>query len=69
MKEFNPAEKRLKQLDAAINEARRFLERAEEAKRVLLKDPQNAYCCKEVAAMKRASMELTRALPCLRRMA
>lgn len=66
---FDPSLKRLSQLDAAIKEAKRFLERAEEAKSALLKEPEKSYCCKEVAAMKRASMDLTRALPCLRRMA
>jgi hypothetical protein len=66
---FDPSLKRLSQLDAAIKEAKRFLERAEEAKSALLLEPDKAYSCKEIAAMKRASMDLTRALPCLRRMA
>jgi len=66
---FDPSLKRLRQLDVAIREAKRLMERAEEARSALLKEPDRAYCCKEIAAMKRASMDLTRALPQLRRSA
>jgi hypothetical protein len=66
MSKFDPSLKRIRQLDTAIAEAERFLARAKDCRDALLKEPGKAYACKEQAAMKRASMDLTRCLPCLR---
>lgn len=60
------AEKRMEQLEAAISEARRFQAAAEAALKRLRCDPSAAWCCSELAAVKRASMDLTKALPPLR---
>lgn len=51
-------------LDRAIAEAKRFLERAAAAKSALKTNP---YGVIEVSAVRRASMDLTRALAVLRK--
>lgn len=53
-------------LRAAVQEARRFIQRAEVAFKAL-DDPMADYRCIEYAAAKRASMDLTRALPKVRK--
>jgi hypothetical protein len=50
-------------LEEAISEAKRFIKRASEAKERLKAEPEAAWGgCKEVAAAKRASMDLSRSL-------
>jgi len=52
----------------AIFEAERFLGKARKAKNKYLDEKWNSfYCCKEAAAVKRASMDLSRALSKIRR--
>lgn len=54
-------------LDAAINEARRFIVKAGEVKSEWAKDSASIWSSKETGACKRASMDLTRALAELRK--
>lgn len=54
-------------LDAAIIEAKRFLEVAQETKRLVKADSMLFYGSKHTAATKRASLDLTRALADMRR--
>ena len=53
-------------LDIAIQEANRFLEKAKIAKKRLMIDNYAKYGCKETGAVKRASMDLSRALVAIR---
>ena len=56
-------------IDIAVEEAIRFIDRADEARKALRRNTASggkAYL-KEIAAMKRASMDLTRALADLRK--
>ena len=69
MKSGSPAQKRIQQINAALIEADRFCRLAIECRRVLATDELAVWGCKEQAAMKRASMDLTRVLPQLRRSA
>ena len=57
----------LEQLTPAIEEAKRFLRIAEDAKEVLEGDKYACYRSPQTAAAKRASMDLTRALANMRR--
>ena len=58
---------RLDRLDDAIFEAERFLKRAKELKKSFRgKDENRIMSCPENAAVKRASMDLTRSLAKLR---
>ena len=58
----------LKHLKLAMNEAERFLTRAEDLFAQQSKDASFSYHCpKEQAAVKRASMDLTRALTVIRK--
>jgi enamine deaminase RidA (YjgF/YER057c/UK114 family) len=51
------------QIKKAIKEAERFIKRAKEARSRISKDPSFRISgCKEIAAMKRASMDLSRVL-------
>ena len=56
-----------KALDEAIDEARRFIDRAEKAKRELCTNDYAWVGTKETAAAKRASMDLTRSLVSVRK--
>lgn len=58
-------EERIDDLNDAINEAKKFLKRASEWKKVLLKG--NVWQSKEGGSCKRSSMDLTRSLAELRR--
>lgn len=51
----------------AVYEAKRFIKKAEEAIKVLVDDEYATFGCKETAAAKRSSMDLTRALAQLRK--
>lgn len=65
---WEPAANRIQQINEAIIVANRFIESAIRCREALQTDQNKAWSgCKEQAAMKRASMDLTRALPCLRR--
>jgi hypothetical protein len=66
---YNPATKRIQQIKEALHRVDHFEVAATQCLEALESNSDNAFCCKEVAAMKRASMDLTRALPCLRRSA
>lgn len=57
----------LKQLDAAIFEAERFLQKANELRRNRGAPSGHFYGSKESGSVKRSSMDLTRALADLRR--
>ena len=48
--------------DEAIAEAERFISRAKKAQEVIADNSMAIYGCKETAAAKRASMDLTRSL-------
>ena len=54
-------------LHKAIDEAKRFLTKAEETYNKMILDSSAQYGCKETAAVKRSSMDLTRALAELRK--
>lgn len=58
---------KITKIDHAVSEAKRFLRKAAEAKKRLGIDEAYHYMYKETAAMKRASMDLTRALAELRK--
>lgn len=60
---------KIEDLNDAISEAERFLKRAKVAKAKYVSDKMTSYfyTCKEAAATKRASMDLTRALTKIRR--
>lgn len=60
-------EQKIKKLDAAIQEARRFIDRANAAKKKLKQDSYFLFGCKEMASAKRASMDLSNALVEVRR--
>lgn len=53
---------RINDIIEAVDEARRFIKRADACVQRLTADKWAEYSCKESAAMKRASMDLTRAL-------
>lgn len=57
-------QKRVECLEAARDEATRFIKKADEALKAM---PDNEHLCIEFAAAKRASMDLTRALADVRR--
>ncbi len=59
----------LETLNTAISEAKRFIKRAEEAKKrnTSRRGEYVLYCSKESGAAKRASMDLTRALAAMRK--
>jgi len=61
-------EQRMKDLEYAIGEAKRFIN-AGNAVLVVARDGKKdiSYQCREMAAMKRASMDLTMSLPVLRK--
>lgn len=54
-------------LDNAVEEAKKFIEKAEKAIKRSEEDGYTFFGCKETAACKRASMDLTRALSELRK--
>ena len=54
-------------LNNAVNEARRFIEKAQDAREIIALDSTATYSCKETGAARRASMDLTRALAELRK--
>ena len=54
-------------IDEAINETQRFIDKAREARRRLNVDKYAVYGCKETAAVRRSSMDLTRILVKLRK--
>ena len=54
-------------IKAAIDEALRFLSKARAARDRLDKEPGAVYGCKETAALRRSSMDLSRSLSELRR--
>ena len=59
----------IRKLEKAIDEAKRFIERAEALKFKFIEDPLSQFVCglpKERGACRRASMELTRSLSELR---
>ena len=56
-----------KKLDEAVKECNRFIKKARKAKTRLLNDKFAEYGCKETSAVRRASMDLTRALAELRK--
>lgn len=59
--------KKIRDIDEAVLEALRFIQRAEDAK-VRIKNSYYAlHGCKETSAMRRASMDLTRALVAIRK--
>jgi len=59
---------KLRSINIAIYEAQRFIDKASHAKNRLENEPSaHISGCKEVAAMKRTSLDLTRALANLRR--
>ncbi len=61
---------KIDKLQDAINEANRFLDKANAAKARLIAEQDSKYFCyatKEMGAAKRASMDLSRALTELRR--
>ena len=61
-------EKKIHKYTKAISEAKRFIKRADEAKGELMKGNLSYMTgCKETAAAKRASMDLTRVLAELRK--
>ncbi len=60
-------EQRIEKIIIAKKEALRFIERAENLVDRLKEDEWAKYQCKESAAMKRASMDLTRALSEIRK--
>lgn len=62
-----PTDRRIQQLEAAILEAGRFQAAARRAIQRLRDDPSAVWCCPEMAAVKRASMDLTKSLPALRK--
>ena len=62
-----PAGKRIQQLEAAVVEAERFQAAARAAIRRLCCDPSAVRSCPEMAAVKKASMDLTKSLPALRK--
>lgn len=57
---------KIKQIDGALFEARRFIDRALLWRKVLKEDTTLEYGSKEGGATKRASMDLTRALVWIR---
>jgi hypothetical protein len=57
----------IKKIEAVIFEAERFLDKADACKKRLEDDSWAIYGSKESGAMKRASMDLTRALAELRK--
>lgn len=57
----------VEKIDDAINETNRFIAKARKARRRLLVDKFAAYGCKETAAVRRASMDLSRVLVGLRK--
>lgn len=61
---------KVKTLEQAVREAKRFIEKAEELMQADVPDPRNEYIGfgypKESGAMRRASMDLTRKLADLR---
>ena len=58
---------RIKKIDVAIFEAERFIARAKACKKKLKRDNYSHQGCAESGAMKRSSMDLSRALVDLRR--
>jgi hypothetical protein len=64
---MTPKEKKINNVVDAVDEAHRFIKRADAYIQRLATDKWAEYSCKESAAMKRASMDLTRALVKIRR--
>ena len=64
---YSRDENRLAEIRAAIDEARRFVNAAEIAYLALSKEDERFYHSKSMAAAKRASMDLTRALARIRK--
>ena len=61
-------EQRMVDLEKAIQEAKRFIQAANAVLAVAREGKKDiSYQCREMAAMKRASMDLTMSLPVLRR--
>ena len=54
-------------IDKAMKEAERFLDRAEAVRQKVMKDKYAFMGCKETAACKRASMDLSRSLAEIRK--
>ena len=63
---MSDSENKVDILNDAIIEAQRFIDKANEAKERLINDRYASFGCKEMAAAKRASMDLTRALVAVR---
>jgi hypothetical protein len=59
--------KMIDKIDEAVFEARRFIRRATEWRKILKKDKSAVYGSKQGGACKRSSMDLTRALAELRK--
>ena len=57
----------IENLNEAINEAERFLEKAKVVREKVKVDNYVFYGCKQTGALKRASMDLSRALSKIRR--
>ena len=57
----------LEQLDKVMVEVKRFVERAKVVKKTAARDPNMFYGCRETGDLKRASMDLSRALIELRK--
>lgn len=61
-------EQRMKDLEYAIGEAKRFIQAANAVLAVAREGKKDiSYHCREMATMKRASMDLTMSLPVLRK--
>ena len=61
-------EQRMVDLERAIKEAKRFIQAANAVLAVVREGKKSiSYQCREMAAMKRASMDLTMSLPVLRK--
>lgn len=66
---FSKDLRRLDDIEDAINEAVRFISKARAAHAAIKTEVESTYHSKSFAAAKRASMDLTRALAKIRRMA
>jgi len=55
-------QEKIDKLNASINEAERFIKKANAAKKRINSDSYSHYCSKEMASAKRSSMDLTRSL-------
>lgn len=63
---MSDSENKVDILNDAIIEAQRFIDKANKAKERLINDRYASFACKEMAAAKRASMDLTRSLVAVR---